>query len=92
MQLMVATDGSLRCIYGEPLDLRTLGRLDIQRASHVEPAADGHWTADLRPVGGPVLGPFAQRNEARSAELAWLEREWIPRPVPSDRCSPEPLR
>ena len=41
------------------------------------PTADGRWTADLRPVGGPVLGPFARRSEALEAERAWLEANWL---------------
>ena len=31
------------------------------------------WIADLRPVGGPVLGPFLLRGEALAAEREWLE-------------------
>ena len=49
----------------------------IARASHVEPDPDGRWQADLRPVGGPVLGPFDRRSEALAAELAWLEAHWL---------------
>ena len=30
------------------------------------------WTANLAPVGGPVLGPFARRGDALAAEVAWL--------------------
>lgn len=48
------------------------GRVAIRRVSHVEPTADHQWTADLSPVGGPVLGPFLTRAEALSAEVAWL--------------------
>ena len=72
MHLVVHTDGSMRCLYGEELDLRQLGRLTIQRASHVEPDATGHWLADLSPVAGPTLGPFVSRSEALAAEEAWL--------------------
>ena len=78
MQLVIEPNGSVRCIYEEALDLHALGRLDVKRASYVEPAEDGHWTADLGPLGGPVLGPFARRSQALTAELGWLEREWIP--------------
>ena len=72
MQLVIHTDGSMCCLYGEELDLRQLGKLSIQRASHVEPDATGHWLADLSPVSGPTLGPFATRSEALAAEEAWL--------------------
>jgi hypothetical protein len=77
MQLIVARSGSVRCVYGEELDLSRLGHLNIQRGSHVEPTLDGLWTADLSPVGGPCLGPFAQRSKALQAEVAWLHRHWL---------------
>ena len=48
----------IRCLYSEELNLRVLGRLSIQRGSHVEPDERGQWLADLAPVDGPVLGPF----------------------------------
>jgi hypothetical protein len=73
MELVVGTNGGVRCIYDESLDLRELGRLTITRASHVEPDADGFWWADMGPSGGPVLGPFGSRSEALGAEKGWLE-------------------
>jgi hypothetical protein len=72
MELIVAVDGGVRCIYDESLDLRTLGKLQITRASHVEPDSDGNWWADMGPVGGPLLGPFGSRGEALGAERGWL--------------------
>lgn len=77
MQLVVQPSGRIRCLYGEAIDLHELGRLSIQRGSHVEPTSDGRWTADLGPVGGPQLGPFDFRSEALAAEQAWLETEWL---------------
>jgi hypothetical protein len=74
MELVVDADGAVRCIYGEELDLRELGKLQITRASHVEPDRDGFWWADMGPVGGPVLGPFRNRTEALGAERGWLRR------------------
>jgi hypothetical protein len=68
MELIVSADGVARCIYDEALDLRELGKLQITRASHVEPDAAGYWWADMGPVGGPVLGPFRSRSEALGAE------------------------
>ena len=62
--------GDVRCVYGEELDLRELGKLQITRASHVEPDRDGFWWADTGPVDGPVLGPFKNRTEALGAEGA----------------------
>ncbi len=72
MQLVIRPDGSVRCLYGEEIALSELGSCEIRRASHVEPTADGRWTADLGPVNGPVLGPFATRSAALTAEAAWL--------------------
>jgi hypothetical protein len=76
MTLTVDAAGIVRCIYDETIDLLALGDLRISRASHVEPDQDGRWFADLHPVGGPVLGPFAHRSEALTAERAWLEANW----------------
>jgi hypothetical protein len=77
MHLIVCADGTVRCLYGEELDLDRLGRLSIERGSHVEPTADGEWTADLSPVHGPRLGPFRCRSAALAAERAWLEAHWL---------------
>jgi hypothetical protein len=77
MQLIVDAHGSVRCLYGETLDLAALGPPAIHRASHGEPAADGRWHADLSPVGGPTLGPFGRRSEALAAEQVWLETHWL---------------
>ena len=70
--MVVGVDGMARCIYDEALDLREIGKLQITRASHVEPDRDGFWWADMGPVDGPVLGPFMTRGEALGAERAWL--------------------
>lgn len=77
MQLIVQSDGNVRCVYGETLDLTRLGQLTIERGSHVEPTATGEWTADLSPVNGPVLGPFANRSAALTAETDWLASHWL---------------
>jgi hypothetical protein len=79
MVLVIAPDGSVRAVYDERIDLRTLGRPTIVRASHVEPDSQGRWLADLGPVGGPWLGPFGHRSEALVAERAWLETHWLTR-------------
>mgnify|MGYP001185070796 CR=1 FL=1 len=73
MILEFDTDGTAKMIYTEELDLNELGQLNISRASHVEPTADGKWTADMKPVGGPVLGPYDTRKEALEEEVKWLE-------------------
>jgi hypothetical protein len=72
MELVVDAGGDIRCIYDEALDLREIGKLQITRASHVEPDRDGYWWADMGPVDGPVLGPFMNRTEALGAEREWL--------------------
>ena len=64
--------GSVRCIHDKALDLREIGKLQIARASHIEPDAKGFWWADMGPVDGPVLGPFMSRSEASAAERDWL--------------------
>ncbi len=79
MDLVIDPRGTIRAIYGEMIDLHALGRPTIARASHVEPDDHGLWTADLSPVSGPVLGPFALRSAALEAEHAWLERHWLTR-------------
>ena len=79
MQLVIKPGGAVRCIYGEVINLAALGSLAITRASHVEPDQQGHWWADLSPVGGAVLGPFVNRSEALAAEHSWLENTWLGR-------------
>lgn len=75
-RITVNADGSVSFIYGDDL----AGLLDVAaasvvtRASHVEPAVGGGWTADMGPTGGPVLGPFALRQAALDAEVAWLQK------------------
>lgn len=48
------------------------GRLQIARASEVEPDSNGYWWADLTSQGGPRLGPFELRCEAIAGEQQWL--------------------
>jgi len=78
MEIIITTDGQGHCVYAEDIDLTSLGRVAIRRASHVEPDDDGHWLADLSPVDGPVLGPFERRSTALDAERDWLARHWLP--------------
>ncbi len=77
MEIVVAPDGVARCVYAEHIDLARLGEVGVSRASHVEPDASGQWTADLSPVGGPVLGPFDRRSDALTAETKWLAAHWL---------------
>ena len=77
MQLVITSSGVVRCVYSEEIDLTALGSPVITRASHVDPDQQGRWSADLSPVGGPMLGPFSSRSEALDAERQWLERNWL---------------
>lgn len=77
MELLVTPQGMIRCVYAEALPLAELGPLTIRRGSHVEPTTEGEWTADLSPVGGPLLGPFALRTDALRAEADWLLTHWL---------------
>lgn len=83
MELIVTPVGQVRYLYDEAVDLQALGSVNIRRGSYVEPEAFGRWTADLAPVGGPVLGPFEQRSSALAAEIAWLREQWLVPPSPS---------
>ncbi len=75
MTLNVDTEGNVTAIYNDDLRpvLDALGTTRIRRASHVEPDVNGLWWADLSPMMGPLLGPFALRADALAAEVAWLE-------------------
>jgi len=73
MRLLALTNGCVCYVYDEALDLASLGQTTIRRASHVEPDEAGNWWADLAPVAGPKLGPFARRSDALTAEAAWLD-------------------
>ena len=75
VSITVQPNGDLRMIYYDEIaTLLTVGAARIIRASHVEPDAQG-WTADMSPVDGPMLGPFALRQDALDAEVAWLQAE-----------------
>ncbi len=76
MELVVDPQGQVVGLYGEQIDLKALGRVSIQRASHVEPDEDGRWWVDLTPLHGPRLGPFGYRSEALTAEEAWIA-SWL---------------
>jgi hypothetical protein len=90
MDLVIDPCGTVRCLYGESLDLHALGAPVIARASHVEPDGAGRWWAELAPVGGPRLGPFARRSAALAAERAWLEAHWLARPAGAGPAAPAP--
>jgi len=78
LQLIIDNRGNARCIYEETIPLSQLGHIKIRRGSHVEPIAGGQWIADMKPVDGPILGPFSIRSHALAAERRWLEKHWLP--------------
>jgi hypothetical protein len=78
IELRVGSDGTVRLIYQESIDLRPLGSMEIRRASRVEPIAGGRWIADLTLSGGPILGPLESRSEALAVEFEWLEAAGFP--------------
>lgn len=69
--------GHARFVYSDELvDLLSEGTVAVCRVSHVEfDNAQGGWTADMGPVNGPVLGPFATREAGLKAEREWLAKE-----------------
>jgi hypothetical protein len=77
MQLLIQTEGTVRCVYSEQIALSALGHMTIRRGSHVEPDNLARWFVDLAPIAGPRLGPFEHRSSALGAEQAWLEQYWL---------------
>jgi hypothetical protein len=60
----------------------------IRRASHVEPVpGTAQWTADMAPVGGPVLGPFDTHQEALDQEVIWLKEHHLYRQDATTPCT-----
>lgn len=69
-------DGTASAIYSDLLApyLRDLGHVQTTRASDVEPEGDG-WGVQIRawvPGGARRIGPFATREAALVAEVAYL--------------------
>lgn len=72
---IVISGSMMRFIYRDEVQaVLGCGAGRIVRASHVEPIDGGTtWSADMAPVQGPMLGPFATRQEALDAEVKWLD-------------------
>lgn len=85
MKVTITPDGVIYKIHSDDDDPRndTMPSCPPLRASHVEPKMQGQriaWWADLEPVNGPLIGPFAKRSEALKAEVQWLEdnqEQWV---------------
>lgn len=77
--LHISPKGDVRTVYDDRLDLSSLGRVEVTRASFVEPYLPPQagsvleWWADLSPVKGPKFGPFVWRKQALEVEQLWLE-------------------
>lgn len=78
MILQFNENGTVIGVYSDELleALEVLGEVRVSRASHVEPCRGG-WSADMAPVGGPILGPYHTRGEALDAEQAWLAEHLV---------------
>jgi hypothetical protein len=80
-EVVINIDGGVMgFIYDDELaELTGEGVTSIRRVSHVEPMdpsnkeGDIGWEADMGPVNGPVLGPYATRGKALEAEVSWLK-------------------
>jgi hypothetical protein len=78
LKISIDQSGRVRTIYSDALaPFLSLGDTTIRRASHVEPGEDGKWYADMKPVGGPKLGPFDLRQTALDEEVVWLKENII---------------
>lgn len=82
IEVYVDANGTLQYVHDDALAAYLepfASSVEIRRASHVEPAADGRsWEADLAPVGGPKLIGFKTRAEALLAERDWLQEHYMP--------------
>lgn len=82
LEIYIGEDGDIQHVYDDELSALFTddGSAHTRRASHVEPCGNG-WTADMRPVGGPVLWdddttepktPFSRKSDALDAEVDWI--------------------
>ena len=75
MKIRINPDGTAVMIYTVDIDIAALGNLQsITRASLIEPTNRNQWAADMRPIGGPVIGAFDKRSDALTAEIYWIEK------------------
>ena len=76
MIIQANPDGSVTAIVGSlkeetPIDLESIGQCTTRRQG-VLMEFNGEWFADMFLISGPVLGPFASREQAIAAEIDWL--------------------
>ncbi len=67
-------NGRIQYIYNEDLNINNIGKVDIKRASRVEPDKDGKWYVDLSLIGGKKINGFNKRSEAIKYEIDWIEK------------------
>jgi len=74
VKIKINPDGTAVMIYTEDIDVAEIGDVrSITRVSTVEPTSGNQWAADMRPIGGPVIGTFNKRSDALTAEVNWIE-------------------
>lgn len=75
---LVVKDGTITSVYDDALIalFDDAEQVTTTRASHVEP--DGsEWSADLSPVGGPMLSGFTTRQAALDAEVQYINQHVV---------------
>jgi hypothetical protein len=84
--ITISRNGEARFLYDDRLrGLLTHGPASVARAGHVEPGDPrrkqdpASWYSDLKPVGGPVFGPFDRRSQALEAEVEWIQAHVLDR-------------
>lgn len=72
MTIVFTPEGQARCVYTEQIDLRQLGKLDIKRATTIEPHLNG-WKATIldAPKGNYFYAPT--RQQCMDWEVQYLE-------------------
>jgi hypothetical protein len=84
-EICILPDGTIRCLYHDALKpIFRGGKGKFRRASHVDPKMTEKgvgWFVDLSPVKGPELGPYKTRDAALKAEIKWLEKNRLARPM-----------
>lgn len=74
MTLEVTSDGNIRCLYSDEIDLSQLGRLQVSRVSHIE--FDNYlrkWT-----VTSAKTGKRLHSATTREDALEWENRYYSP--------------
>jgi hypothetical protein len=83
-RIVIRPDGTVVHIQADSITRITmgLGKVQITRASSVEPDEHGNWFADCAPIGGPRLGPFPPdaRDVCLAAEATWIRNNYLRRP------------